>query len=68
MTTTRTRHAEPRPVEPMLTPDTTRCVCHHPTLIATFRDELLVALELRHVRGCAYPAQAVDVESWRKPW
>lgn len=55
--------------EPMLL-DPGRCACHKPTLIATFRAERLVALELRHLRtnGCAYPAQAIDVETWRKPW
>ena len=52
---TRTRHTEPG------------CTCQ-PTLIATFRREQLVALELRHQRrdGCFQEAQAVDVQTWRK--
>ncbi|PZF98243.1 hypothetical protein, partial [Micromonospora deserti] len=58
-----------KPTEPMLL-DPTRCTCHQPVLIATFRAEQLVALELRHLRsnGCAYPAQPVDVDSWLLPW
>ncbi|MGW3608959.1 hypothetical protein ACWD6N_03570 [Micromonospora sp. NPDC005163] len=58
-----------RPAEPMLL-DPRRCTCRKPTLVATFRREQLVALELRHLRsnGCAYPAQPVDVASWRLPW
>ncbi|MGW5556873.1 hypothetical protein ACWER9_06575 [Micromonospora sp. NPDC003944] len=79
MTVTRTRvrthpaagPAKPhrKPAEPMLL-DPTRCACRNPTLVATFRAEQLVALELRHLRtnGCVYPAQPVDVESWLLPW
>jgi hypothetical protein len=69
---TRTRRTTPgdrRAVEPMLL-DPTRCTCRKPTLVATFRREQLVALELRHLRaaGCAYPAQPLSVETWLLPW
>ena len=45
------------------------CTCR-PVLVAHFVREALVDLELRHLRsnGCAYPAQPIDVETWRKPW
>ncbi|MEV4197031.1 hypothetical protein [Micromonospora globbae] len=58
------RPAEPSPLDP------TRCTCRRPVLVATFRAEQLVALELRHLRarGCAYPAQPVDVDTWLLPW
>ncbi|MET7949234.1 hypothetical protein [Micromonospora sp. NPDC005324] len=58
-----------KPAEPMLL-DPERCACRRPTLVATFRREQLVALELRHLRsdGCAYPPQAIDVDSWLIPW
>ena len=63
MTAARTRHTEPRTVAPG------PCGCR-PTLIATFRREQLVALELRHQRreGCYQEAQAVDVQAWRRSW
>ncbi|TDC35664.1 hypothetical protein E1211_15270 [Micromonospora sp. 15K316] len=65
MTTTRTRTRR-RIVEPMLN-DPTQCTCRRPTLVATFKREQLVGLELRHLRGCSHPAQPIDVHTWLPP-